>query len=123
MNRRMDRVNVLLRQGISQVVANELRDPRLASVVSITRVRTSSDLRHAKVFFSVFGDESEKRNTLQALRSGAGFVHRLLRKQVSLRLVPSLEFQLDESIEQGTELLQMIDEVTPSPTASDAPQP
>ena len=122
MNRRMDRVNVLLRQGISQVVANELRDPRLAPVVSITQVRTSSDLRHAKVFFSVLGDGSEKRDTLKALRSGAGFIHKLLRKQVSLKLVPTLEFHLDESIEQGAELLQMIDEVAPFPTGPGEPR-
>ena len=113
MTRRLDRVNVLLRQEISRVLSSELRDPRIASIVSVTRVDTSADLRHANVFVSVFGDQSEQRSTLKGLKSAAGFIHRNLRHTLKLRAVPSLRFQLDQSIELGAELLEKIKEVAP----------
>ena len=115
MSRRMERVNVLLRQEISRVLAGELQDPRLSSIVSVTRVDASVDLHHAKVYFSVLGDRSEKQRTLKALKSAAGFIHRSMRRHLTLKAVPSLDFTLDESIERGAELLQMIEEVAPRP--------
>ena len=113
MTRRMDRVNVLLRDEISQVLATELRDPRLTAMVSVLRVETSGDLRHAKVFVSVLGDQAQKTSTLAALKSGAGFIHRNLRDQVKLRAVPSLAFYIDDSIERAAEVLELIKEQTP----------
>ena len=111
MSRRMERINVLLRQEISRVVAGELRDPRLSSMVSVTRVDSSPDLRRARAYVSVFGGESEKRSTMKALQSAAGFIHKSVRGRVALKAIPSLDFALDESIERGAELLQKIDEV------------
>ena len=115
MSRRMARVNVLLRQEISRVAAVELRDPRLSLIVSITHVDTSADLRHAKVYVSVLGPPSEKQSTLKALKSAAGFINRSMRRNLALKATPSLEFFLDESIERGAELLQLIEEVAPQP--------
>ena len=114
MTRRMDRINVVLRQEISRVLALELRDPRLASMVSITQVDTSADLHHAKVYVSVMGDREAKRSTLQALKSAAGFIHRELRYHLTLKAVPSLQFHLDESIERGAEILQLINDSSPA---------
>ncbi len=108
MNRRMDRVNVLLRHEISRVLSSELSDPRLARLVSVTSVDTSTDLRHAKVYISVLGEKSDKRATLDALKSASGYIHRSIRPKLALRNVPHLVFYLDESIEQGTELLEKI---------------
>lgn len=108
MTRRMDRINVQLRQQISQVLATELNDPRLSPLVSVTRVEASGDLRLAKVFVSVLGEASQKEAALAALGSAAGFVHRSLRKSLALKTVPTLQFQLDESIAQGAEMLEII---------------
>ena len=119
MNRRMNRVNVLLREEISLVVATEVRDPRVSSVVSITAVETAPDLRHAKVFVSVLGGPSEKQSTLLALSSAAGFINRRLRRRLTLKAVPSLEFRLDESIERGSEVLQLIREAALRPETRD----
>ena len=69
--RRMDRVNALLRERIGEVLVTELSDPRLASVISVIRVVTSSDLRNAKVYVSVLGDDSEKQKSLEALTSAS----------------------------------------------------
>ena len=111
MTRRMDSVNVLLRQEISRVLATELKDPRLSTIVTVTDVDAAPDLRRAKVFVSVLGDRAEKKSTLKGLKSAAGFIHRSLRKRVALKSVPSLEFYLDESIEQGTDILQLINDL------------
>ena len=108
MNRRMDRVNMLVRQEISRILATEINDPRLSSLISITEVQTSRDLRSAKVYFSVLGDEGTKRSVLTALESAGGFIHRTMKRNLSLKFAPFLTFQLDESIEQGTEMLDLI---------------
>ena len=115
MNRRIERVNAVLRQEIGRILAEELRDPRLASMVSVTRVSTSPDLGKARVFVSVLGDEDDKINTLKAVRSASGYVRRNIRNRLSIRQVPSIEFHIDESIEQGAEMLKLFEEVAPGP--------
>lgn len=113
MSRRMDRVNVLLRHEISRVLSREMNDPRLARLVSVTEVDSSADLRHAKVYVSVLGEPSDKRSTLDALKSASGYIHRTIRPKLALRNVPHLVFYLDESIEQGAELLEKIKQALP----------
>ncbi len=115
MVRRIERVNVLLRQEISTILSNELNDPRLSSMVTVTSVEAARDLHSARVFVSVLGRPDQKRDTLVALKDASGFVRKRLRRSVTLRSVPTLEFTLDESIERGVEMLKLIDEVTPSP--------
>ena len=111
MSHRIERVNVLLRQEIGSVVADELKDPRISSIVSITRVETSRDLGFAKVYVSVLGTDQEKSDTLRALGSAAGFIHRSIRPNLRMRSVPHLAFYLDEAIERGAEMVAFIDKV------------
>lgn len=113
MSRRMERVNVLVRQEISRILATDINDPRLASLISITEVRTSSDLRQAKVFVSVLGDSAAKKDALTAMRTAGGFIHRTMKRNMKLKYVPVLSFQLDESIEKGAEMLKLIDRNAP----------
>ena len=113
MSRRIDRVNMLVRQEISRIMAVEMNDPRLSTLISITEVRTSSDLRNAKVYFSVLGDDNKKQNALAAMQSAGGFIHRTMKRNLKLKFAPVLSFELDESIEQGTEMLDMISRNTP----------
>ena len=113
MSRRIERVNMLVRQEISQIMAVEMNDPRLSTLISITEVRTSSDLRRAKVYFSVLGDENTKQNALAAMESAGGFIHRTMKRNLKLKFAPVLSFELDESIEQGTELLDLISRNAP----------
>ena len=110
MSRRMDRVNGLLRDEISQVIVEQLRDPRLSAVVSITYVDTSVDLKHARVFVSVLGGQEGKALTMEALKSAAGFVQRELRRKVHLRHIPEISFLLDDSIEKSEALYKLIRE-------------
>lgn len=111
MSRRTDRVNGLLRQEISGVIATEIKDHRLTALVSVTKVEVSPDLRGAKVFVSVLGDDSEKALALKVMRSAKGFIQRILRKKLDLRSVPILEFRLDESIERAIEFQRLISQI------------
>ena len=111
MTRRTDRVNGLLRLEISQLVSRELRDPRLSGVVSITQVDTSGDLRHARVFISVLGTKEKKEQALKGIHSASGFIRRELKGRLSLKYVPELSFQLDQSMEDAEHMLDVIDRI------------
>ena len=113
MPRRIDRVNELLRYEISHLLAREIKDPRVAGVISITEVIASSDLRSARVYVSVMGREQQQQEALDGIRSAASFLRRELRNRVNLRHTPHLTFQLDDSIEEGDRVLRLMDGLTP----------
>ena len=117
MSRRTDRINGLLRQEISQLLARELKDPRLSGVVSITQVDTSGDLRHARVFVSVFGGRQEKETVLRGVNSATGFMRKELRARLSLRHIPDLKFILDESMEEADHVLKLMEQLSTEPPA------
>ena len=112
MTRRTDRVNGLLRQEISNLLSRELNDPRLSGVVSITRVKTSSDLRYATVYVSVMGKREEKDMALEGISSATGFMRRELRGRVSLRYIPELKFILDESLDNAERIFGLMDSIS-----------
>ncbi len=112
MTRRIERVNHLIRQEISQLLQRQVKDPRLDSFVTITEVSTSPDLRSAKVFVSCIGSEEKKEETLRVLTAASGFFRGELAKRLRLRHVPELDFQWDDSIERGAHILELIDRVS-----------
>jgi len=83
----------------------------LGGFVTVTRVSTSPDLSHAKVFISVMGDEGEKKEALEALVKASGFIRRELHPRLTLRRIPELSFHRDDSIEQGAHILELISQV------------
>jgi ribosome-binding factor A len=110
-SRRIDRVNGLLREEISQLLSREIKDPRLSGIISITQVKTSSDLRNAVVYVSVMGDDTTKREALAGIQSAATFLRRELRERLSLRYVPFMKFRLDEAIEDAEHVLRIMDRI------------
>ncbi|MBI2166278.1 MAG: 30S ribosome-binding factor RbfA [Chloroflexi bacterium] len=118
MSHRIERVNMLLRQEISTLLARDVKDPRLAGLVSITAVECSMDLRHAKVYVSVLGSQEEKEEALKGLASASGFLHRELRLRLKLRHTPDLRFFPDDSIERGIRLSEVIDDLESQGTSS-----
>ncbi len=113
MTHRIERVNSLIRQEISELLRRQVKDPRLGNLVTVTDVSTSPDLRHAKIFISRIGsNEEEKQETLSVLAAASGFFRNELAKRLRLRHIPELSFQWDDSIERGDYLLQLIDEVS-----------
>ncbi len=97
---RIERLNSLLKEVISEVVRDDVRDPRLGSLITITSVDTSKDIQHAKVYISVIGTPEEKKKSLAAVQSGAGFIAVNASKKVSMRYFPSLSFRLDDSADK-----------------------
>jgi len=97
---RVVRLNSLLKEVISEVVMRDVRDPRMAQFVTITGVEITSDLHYAKVFISVIGTHDQKKQTLEALQSAAGFIAIQSSRKVVMRYFPSLTFKLDDSVEQ-----------------------
>ncbi len=124
MSRRVERINGLLRQEISQLLAREIKDPRLGGVISITQVQTASDLRSARVLVSVMGDQETRETALEGIQSAAAFLRRELRDRLKLRYVPFLKFSLDDSMENADALLRLMDRLRAEPVDPDpSPQP
>src|SRR5664280_593205 len=110
MSQRTDRVDELLRQEIGAILAREVADPRIG-FATVTDVETTRDLSHAKVWVSVIGDTAERRETLEALERAMRFVRRELGVRLHLRRIPALHVVLDASMEHGTRVLQILDEL------------
>ena len=124
MSRRVERINGLLRQEISQLLAREIKDPRLGGVISITQVQTASDLRSARVLVSVMGDRETRETALDGIQSAAAFLRRELRDRLKLRYVPFLKFALDDSMENADALLRLMDRLRAEPVdPAPSPQP
>ncbi|MDD5126767.1 MAG: 30S ribosome-binding factor RbfA [Dehalococcoidales bacterium] len=111
MSHRIERVNHLIRAEISELIQREVKDPRLNSLVSITDVETSQDMKHARVFVSCICSEEERQNILKALTAAAGFLHRELTKSLRMRIIPDLSFHWDDSMERADHITQLLDRV------------
>lgn len=109
---RIERVNQLIRREVSELLSLHVKDPRLGSFISVTSVSVSNDLRHADIFISFFGSAEEKQEALKTIRSASGYFHNELNKRLSLRRTPEISFQWDDSIERGSRLLDIIDQVS-----------
>ena len=106
---RMRRVDEALREVVAATVT-ELADPRLG-FTTVTGVETSSDLRSAKVYVSVFGDEAERAATLDALRSSHGVIQSRIAAETRMKRTPTLTFHYDDTIEKGVRISHLLDEV------------
>ncbi len=111
MSRRMERVNFTLRKELGSLIAEAVADPRLADLTSITSVNCAADLGKARVYVSVLGDEQVRGLSVEALRSASGRLRNLLKSRVRMRRIPSLEFLADSRLEEGAEMLALIDKV------------
>jgi ribosome-binding factor A len=109
-SQRTERIDELLRQQITEIVAREVADPRVG-FVTITSVETTSDLRHAKVWVSVIGQPKERDATVAALGRAMPFVRHELGKRLDLRRIPDLHVHLDDTAQRGTRILQLLHEI------------
>lgn len=125
MTHRLPRVNSLIRHEISELLSQEVKDPRLGSYIAITEVDTSSDLRQSRIYVSFMGSDEEKQAALNALNTARGYFHNELMKRLRLRHVPEITFFWDNSIAQGAHLQELIDKVSvedeSNPTSPDKP--
>jgi len=104
---RMRRVDEAVRAVLSEAIATDLQDPRVG-FVTVTGVKTSPDLRHAKVYVSVLGDEQTRAESLAGLRSAHGFLQGVLAARLTLKHTPTLTFQYDESVDRGMRISELL---------------
>ena len=112
MSRRSERTSKLIQREISALLEREVNDPRLITLISVTEVSLSPDLRHAKVFVSTLGNEINKEDMLAGFNKASGFLRRELASHLKLKYTPQLSFHYDDSIERGARLLNLIGRVT-----------
>lgn len=108
---RIERINSLLKEVIFDVIQKQVRNPHVNLFVSITRVDTSADLYHAKVYISLIGTDAEKEKVLVALESAAGFIAVQASKQVELRHFPSLTFKIDHAAEDHFKIEKILSDI------------
>lgn len=104
---RVEKVQELMKQEISQIILRELKDPRIG-FVTVTQVRMSGDLSHAEVFLSLMGSEEEKAQTLKGLEHSLGFIRSEIGKRIRLRYTPEIVFELDNSLEYGANIQRLL---------------
>ncbi len=104
-------MNSLLKEVISDVIRTEVKNPHLHELITITHVEITKDLRHAKVYVSVIGEEKEKSEAMGVLRSAAGFIAVQASKQVTMRYFPELKFILDDSVDQQMQIDKLLSDI------------
>ena len=111
-NYRGGRINEEVRREISNIIQNEIKDPRLTAMVSVTNVKVTKDLRYAKVFVSIFAkNDEEKNNSFVALKNASGYIRKEIGQRIYLRYNPQIIFELDESINYGMHIEKLIQKV------------
>jgi ribosome-binding factor A len=110
--KRLSRVNQLIKEEVSAALQRELKDPRLG-FVTVTDVETSKDLRVAKIFVSVLGDDKQWTASMAALTSARGFIRSWLRQNLDLRVTPDLDFRADRSMEHAAKIQSLLKKVQP----------
>lgn len=107
----MRRVDEAVREVLSDAISKDLKDPRVG-FVTVTAVNTSRDLRHARVYVSVLGDERARQATLEGLSSAHGYLQGVLASELKLKHTPTLAFEYDETVERAARLTELIDHAT-----------
>ena len=114
-----------MREEIATFLANDVKDPRILGLVTVTAVEVSRDLRHAKAFVSVLGSESQRTATFEGLEGVAAHLRGRVGRALRLRVAPEIEFRNDESIAHAAHIEQLLAQVRkdlpPEPAAPDAP--
>ncbi|MBW4489797.1 MAG: 30S ribosome-binding factor RbfA [Trichocoleus desertorum ATA4-8-CV12] len=120
-SRRVSRVSELIKREVSQMLLSGIKDDRVGTgMVSVTDVDVSGDLQHAKVFVSIYGSDEARAETMAGLKSATGFVRSELGQRVRLRRTPEVIFVEDRSIERGTRVLSLINQLSQDRKPDDA---
>ena len=110
---RMDKINEELKKELSVIIDNNLKNPHITGIISVTKVKTSPDLRYARVYISLLNCKNVK-ETLDGLKSASGFMRTELARRVNLRYTPELRFEIDDSMEYGARIENILKEIIPN---------
>ena len=106
------RINGEVQKELSNIIHNEIKDPRIHPMTSVISAVVAPDLKTCKAYISVYGTPEEKKDTMEGLKKAEGIIRRQLASNMNMRNTPEIRFVLDESIEYGVSMSKMIDEVT-----------
>ena len=109
---RMDRVNEEIKKEISQIIDKNLKNPNITGLISVTKVKTSPDLKFARVYISLLNCKSKK-NTLEGLKNASGFIRTEIAKRINLRYTPEIVFEIDDSMEYGDRIENILKVIMP----------
>jgi len=107
---RQERVQSALKREISNIIHDELKDPRLG-FITVTKVELTKDLRYAKIYYSVLGQDQDYERTKKALDSALGFIRRLVAQRISMRFAPEIAFKEDRSSEYSVKIQGLLDQI------------
>ncbi len=107
---RMDKVNEEFKRELSKIIDMELKNPNITGLISVTKVKTASDLKSAKVYISILGSKSKK-NTIEGLKNASGFIRSRLAETVNLRYTPEITFVEDETLEYGAKIDSILEDL------------
>ena len=110
-NSRMNKIDEELRKEISSIISTDLKNPHLTGLISVTKVKTTPDLRFAKVYISMINEKSKKEN-LSILKQSSGYIRSSIAKKINMRYTPELIFEFDESIEYGSRIDEILKDIT-----------
>ncbi len=110
-SRKNFRLNEEVKREMTYIIREEIKDPRIHPMTSVAAAEVAPDLKTCKVYISVLGDEQEQQETMEGLKSAAGYARKCLAQSLNLRNTPEIRFILDQSIEHGVEMIRKIDEV------------
>lgn len=110
-SKRIERLNSLLKEVISDIIRKEVRNPHINGLITVTRVSITNDLHHAKVYVSIMAPDVQKQETLMALKSASGFIATNSSKQVVMRYFPELTFKLDDSVDKHLRIESLLHEI------------
>ena len=108
---RMNKIDEELKKEISNIISTELKNPHLTGLISVSKVKTTPDLRYAKVYVTMINEKSKKEN-LSILKKSSGFIRSEIAKKINLRYTPELVFEFDESLEYGTRIDEILKNIT-----------
>lgn len=108
---RMNRIDEELKKELSNIISYELQNSKITGMISVTKVKTTPDLRYARVYVSILNSKNRK-ETLAGLKQASGYIRSQIASRINLRITPELVFELDESLEYGARIDSILDEIS-----------
>lgn len=109
--KRLNRISEEVKRVVSELIQREIKDPRINPFTSVTKVEVTNDLSYANIYISIMGNDDDKQNTLEGLKSARGFIRREIGNRIDLRHAPEPVFHIDESIEHSLYISKLIDKI------------
>ncbi len=110
---RIMRISEEVRKEVSDIIQNDLKDPRISGMISVTKATVTNDMRYAKIYVSILGETESKKRILEGLKNASGYIRKEIGQRINLRYTPELIFEIDDSIEYGIKISNILKQISP----------